>query len=325
MARTKSQQWLRAHYSTIGGSSAGAAAGRGRFTSRRELVSRMIAARKGEHIEPLPETDDMRRGSLLEPVAIHLLGEAIGAAIRPWDQESFCASPDRPWAHSLPDGILDDGRVLNEIVEVKVPRPATVVRVRQNGLFPEWVDQCQHGLAVTDAYSCHLGILDPVTCRIDHHEIIRDEDHIEALMALERETWQMVLAGELPHEEPTALEDAIEPGLVVFSDERIERLARNFALMRRMADEAADVLEDAAAQLLAAVGCERVGDKWRGGPEAFEVPGILRIVHKPQPGARRFDAAAAKRDFPALAVNRYMTQNAPSRPLRVRLLERVDD
>ena len=213
-----------------------------------------------------------------------------------------------------------------ELCDVKCVRPQTFARIAAHGFFADWRTQALHGLAITGAERYYIGAYDGLEDGIQVETVERDEKEIWRIMEAERLFFEHVKNGtpppdDAPGEEP----EPIEPGLLVCTDERVVKVAKLYALMRGMAEESEECAEDAKAQLLSAVGCSLRGDKWQGGPEAFEIPGVLRATHRPAEGARAFDKAAAIRKYPDLAGDAWMKRNAGSRPFRVKLLGQRGD
>lgn len=312
-------EWRLAISQTIGGSSAGAVLGVDRFTTKRRLWQRMKAARNGV-LEPERDGPDLRRGRLMEELAMQLAIEELGRMIERFSRYEIQRSAAYPWAHASPDGYFDD----DDIVEVKVPRPAGWAAISLRGLPKAWTAQATHNIAVTGASACQFVILNPVTCDLHTPRVERDNAAIDSLMAEERVFFES-LAGDVPPEEheqqQATADDLLVPDLLTDAAEAVEA-AKRYTQLLSMRDEADELLTEAKHSLCRLVGCE-IRDDGRivGGPESFQVGNILRVIHRERAGARTFDAAQAKLDYPALRDDeKYYKQGKPSRPFLVRLL-----
>lgn len=299
-ALEKPEAWRIKQASTIGGSSAAAVVGESRFTTRRDLWRKMVDARRGM-LAPSHIGDDLRRGLLLEPLARDLLAEKLGERIREHDQNEFVVDPSKPWAHCLPDGWLNPKR----IVELKIPRPGTIARVKTRGMLHEWFVQAQHNLGVTGADVCVFGLLDPITCEVHTENVFRADGYIGDLMVAEAEFFEAVVdnrepcdhAFESPKIEDDGSQEAGAP-VVVDTDEARD-LARTLLRLRDARDDAADMFEVFKVRLLDAVG---------DSTDAVEIPGLdyssevagkffagLRIINRETKPRASFDKAAALR------------------------------
>jgi len=311
-------QWRLQVASTIGGSSAAASIGQSRFTSRRQLWEKMSAARRGELL-PEKITDDMRRGQQQEPVARQQIAERFGVEVRPHDQQEFIRHDQYPWAHCLPDGWLPDGGV----VEIKVPRPATMVRLSMHGIFEDWRIQAEHNATICAAPYTLLAIYEPVSTRLETFPVHPDEVFVETLMRGEQAFFESVLRGEPPEDDADQQTAPIEPGMVVLDTPEARAAADNLARLLALTDEAEELLDEAKRKLAILSGCE-IGDGGAliGGPESFEVPGLIRVHHRLTKPVRRFDKDAAIKAYPDLAGDAFHKLGKPSRPFRTYLLNR---
>ncbi len=313
-------EWRLRVRQTIGGSSAGAALGKGRFKSRRELWAQMVAARDGI-LPPERETDDMRRGRMLEGIARQAVEERIDVPIRPHNQTEFVTNPDYPFAHCLPDGWLPDGG----LVEIKVPRPATVAKVAMHGLFDEWRMQAEHNATIARAPYTLVGIMDPLSTRVEIVTVKPDPEFVAMMMRAEEEFFALVEARTPPEADPAPQPDAREePGSVarLDTDEAI-RAAENYVRLRSLIEEVDEVLDEAKQRLAVLSGCTVLADgKLAGGPEAFEVPGLLRVYHRATAGRKTFDKDRAIARHPELAGAEFWKIGAGSRAWRPYILRR---
>ena len=314
-------QWLLAVRSTIGGSSAAAVLGQDRFRTRSKLWRQMKAARAGI-VEREPENFNMRRGRMQEPVALAALAEELNAEIEPWPQGDFVTFPYYPWAHALPDAVL--GR--ETIVEAKVPMPATYARILLDGYPESWLIQCRHNAAVCGVAYAVLAVLNPVTCDLLVHpmEFDHEDGQTAHLMEAEREFFDSLELDVCPYDhdliDPTWTE-ARESDVVTLDDPIVADAARRYVDALSIYDDANLLLIDSKQRLADVVGCKENEDGLLiGGPDAFEVPGVVRVTHRVQKGRRMFDKDKAIAEFPALASDEFYKIGTPNRPWRATAL-----
>lgn len=296
----RTDEWLREHYSTIGGSSAATAIGKGRFKTPRKLYDQMRGVRDGQ-IPRVRLSDDMRRGSVLEPVARQLLAEHHQCSVEEHSQEEFVYNGAYKWAHVLPDGWI-----AGSPVELKVPRPGTIARCNTEGLIEEWFIQCQHTLAITGTVKCYVGLLDPMTAIIHPFEVDRDNAFIGRIMEAEHRFWDQVCTGNPPDEGPLPDTGELGPARKILDSDEVQSAALTYLRLRDIFDDAESAKKAAQVQLV----------KLAGGAQAWEVPGVLRVYHRPWPGAWRFDTEKAIEKYPDLAKVEYYKRSAPSRPFK---------
>lgn len=317
-------EWRMKIRQTIGGSSAAAAVGRGRYKTRTQLWQEMVAARDGI-VPPDRETDDMRRGRLLEHIAREQVAASLGVEIEPHPQYDLITAPHYPWAHALPDGWIGD----DAIVELKVPRPATMARVAMHGLFPEWEIQALHNCAITGRQYCIIGMFDPVSTRVETCRVSADPHLIHELMRAEEDFYGMVVARRPPPPEASPAPDQAESldaaHPVVLTTPEAQRAAENYVRLLRLVDDADELLAEARARLAVLSGCRRIGNRLIGGPDVFEVPGLLRVYHRVTRPHKVFQRELAIADYPALADERYWRYTDPPRPFRAYVLAEQGD
>ena len=113
-------------------------------------ASKCLAEMAGYPDPPPFETDDMRRGVEMEPIARDAFQIATGLTV---DQIGFAKSKHGFFGCS-PDGlILSEGSGL----EIKCPRPSKLIQYIENGVLPdEYVPQVHGSMAVTGAKVWHF-------------------------------------------------------------------------------------------------------------------------------------------------------------------------
>jgi exodeoxyribonuclease (lambda-induced) len=100
--------------------------------------------------DPSPfETDDMRRGTEMEPLAREEFAKLTGMAV---DEIGFAKSKHGFFGCS-PDGIMENG----EGLEIKCPRPSKLIQYHELGELPDEYKAQVHGsMAVTGAKAWHF-------------------------------------------------------------------------------------------------------------------------------------------------------------------------
>lgn len=308
--RTSTDQWRLEQSSTIGGSSAAAVLGRARFKTTGEYWQRLRAARVDHEVPPSRTSDDMRRGTILEPIALQEFSEMLGVPIQRHDQNDFVYNKLYPWAHSLPDGWCGD-----DLVEVKVPRPATVMRCNLEGLFAEWTIQAQHNMAVCTTPArrpvrCRLGILDPMSCVCHAFVIPRDDVFISAIMRDECNFYQSVLDNKPP---PDEVAKSLEPDYskadwLFLDDEESVGLAEAWLRLKAIETDLKESLKLTRGRIE-----QKMGDK-----AVAEIGTIARVHWKTSKASRRLDKATVLAKHPEIETDdAYWKTSKPSRPFRV--------
>jgi predicted phage-related endonuclease len=300
-------EWRRVQSLTIGGSSAAAVIGKSRFKTPQLLWDQLRAATVENRVPPrLQESNDMRRGNILEPIALDQLGKYLSRAVTPHDQCDFLYNPALPWAHALPDGWMGE-----ELVEVKVPRPATIVKCVTGALIEEWYYQAQHNMAVARATcpqcdKCHVGLLDPMTCLI--HDFVVNFNEVVAceLMDAERTFMESVRAGNRPEgeaaEKLSTAEDAGES--VILDTPEVKALASSYIELNEIKKEADDSIKTVKARLKKELGTSPV----------TVVPGVARIHNKRCKDSVGFDKHALFEAYPEFKTDKRFVKKVPGSP-----------
>ena len=299
----RSRKWLDEYNQTIGGSRAAAVLGKSPWESARDIYDQMFGGEQKKNIDDSP---DIRRGQLLEPIAISELNRSAKLKMKRWPQSKFIYNYNMLFAHCLPDAV-DDIACPREIAEVKVPRPATWQRMYLSGIPEHYQIQAQHNMAVTRADVVHFAALCPVSMNLLYVPIQRNPEVIEQIMAGEREFFERGRRGIRPEAGDTTstLElPPIEGELIVLDSEEAVRAAQAYREAKSLLDESQEIVEQAKEQLLAVA----------GDAAAFEIPGVLRGYNRMQPGRETFDAKKALAEHPELSS--YMKTGKPFKTFR---------
>lgn len=306
----KSPEWLLAHATTIGGSTAAAALGRSKYLSRRALYDRFrFTFETGEPPPPVPENDHMRRGKGAEPSAIAALAKYLNRYVHPHDQNEILYHRDRPYAHCVPDAWVPS--LPDAVVEVKCPHPATISRVMREGLEDDWFCQAQHNMAVTGKDRCIFWLFNVMTWQGELLEVPAIKTVACEILDGEAEFVEMVRTG-TPPEEDTVLarrdEDVSNDDLLLLEhdDEAIE-VGTGLLRLREIRERCDEEIDRMQEWLL-----------YRGhGKRRIEVPGLVRLTTSESAGRRTFDHKAAVAKFPELANPVYWKQGKPYSTTRV--------
>ena len=188
IAYMNKEEWLSIRKGYIGGSDAGAVVGLNPYKSAYTLWA--------EKTGKIPEfegnlTTDV--GSYLEDfVAQMFMSEAQKAVRR---KNRILVNEDYPWACADVDRMVVGEKAF---LECKTTNSPIAVKKFKNGEYPEqWYVQMCHYLAVTGLEKAYLAVL--IECRdFKIFELERDEEEIKALMAAEKDFWNLVKTGTAP-------------------------------------------------------------------------------------------------------------------------------
>lgn len=107
----------------------------GTAESRRALIAELIAEEATEQSKVFRTTDEMERGNAEEIFAIKAFEKKTGkTVVRP----GICISDEFEWLKLSPDGLLEEGGIYKEGVEVKCPDSKKAILYRiENMIDPE--------------------------------------------------------------------------------------------------------------------------------------------------------------------------------------------
>ena len=148
-----SPEWHAARAGRIGGSDIGVVMGWSPFETRDDLL-----ARKAGQLEPLPETDAMRRGTWCEPAVIQFLCHKHKLMVDPQAIGTW-QHPELDWAIYNPDAVSRD----NVLLEAKTTSDRTEAhgwgRAGTDEVPLTYLAQTIWGLGILGATECRLGVL----------------------------------------------------------------------------------------------------------------------------------------------------------------------
>lgn len=298
----KTQAWLEEYNRTIGGSRAAAVAGIDKWSSPAAVYDEMFGGKVREDISGNP---DIIRGTMMQGIALDMFCEATGQQAEEHPQDAFVYNDGMPWAHILPDGWIANSD--SKPIEIKVPRPGTFQRMYLNGVPENYQLQCQHGMAILECETYEFVALCPVTFRVLHVTIGRDDRIIDALMEQEREFFENGKVGIRPPEITAIVGAEMEPvggTLIKVDSEDAIKAAQSYLETKALLDDVEGLIDEAKLRLVDAA----------GGADVFEVSDLIRVYWKEQQGRKTFDTKAACAADPSL--ERFYKVGSPFRSFR---------
>lgn len=181
-------EWLKLRKGYIGGSDAAAVVGLNPYSSPYSLW-----AEKTGRVPGFDGNLTTEVGAYLEDFVAKLFEKKTGKKVK--RQNAMLVNDDYPWACADVDRV-----VMGEdaILEIKTTNSLGKIRKLKHGEIPEqFFCQMMHYLAVTGKKTAYLAVL------IESREfkwfpVERDEDEINALMAMEKSFWELVKADTPP-------------------------------------------------------------------------------------------------------------------------------
>lgn len=177
------EQWLELRRTGIGGSDCAAALGMSKWQSQLGLWLDKLGQGK-----PVEETESMYWGTVMEPVLLKEFGKRTGLDAQPCP--FMFQSVEYPWMIADLDGIVKEKDGSTSIIELKTAN-AFAVNDWANGVPVQYYLQVQHYMATVDLDKTYLCVLLGGN-EFQIHEIARDQDTIDNIIALEYEFWQHV-------------------------------------------------------------------------------------------------------------------------------------
>ncbi len=187
-------EWLAARKNSLGGSDAAPAVGLSPYVTQYALW----AEKTSEEIFEF-ETEDMRRGTLLEPVVCQMYCDATGTAVvKP---EKLFKSRKYPFAHANLDGMCVGGSRgdMRKIQEFKTSRNRRGWGEPGSDDIPMvYLCQVTHCMAVVGAEVCDVGVLFGTDFEFAIYTVEFNRDFAGLLMAKEEEFWNGYVVPRVP-------------------------------------------------------------------------------------------------------------------------------
>lgn len=301
----KDPKWIEEYYARVSGSTSAASVGLDPYKTRSQLALEM---RDPSARPDFSDNPNILKGVFGEKAALWWLQNAIDAEVDPTAQDEFWTNPKYPHAHCLPDATIDEKR----ICEVKVVGYGVLKRMKSFGVPQNYILQCQHNLAVSDAEVCHFGAFN-----FDYQDgyteaVERNDELIEALMRNEAEFLEAVKSGADIADPAFEGSEMALPKLAckVVDDAEALEAAREFIEAKQKASDLEARIDGLKEYLQAAIGEEHT---------AFEFPGVGKGTWPQIAGRKGFDQQLCLAENPTMA--KYITQGKSYRMFRLNPLK----
>lgn len=180
------EEWLQYRTQGIGGSDVSIIAGVNPFKSIHQLWLEKTGQIKPEETE----SEYAHFGTLLEPLVRKEFTARTGIKVR--SKNMLLQSSESPFMYADLDGVIyENGELV--IFEAKTAS-AYKQEVWENGIPLEYLLQIQHYMAVTGAKKTYIAALVGGN-HFFWHEVIRDEELIEKIIAMEKYFWEHHVLG----------------------------------------------------------------------------------------------------------------------------------
>lgn len=316
------EEWLDQRKLVLGASEIMATAGLHPYMTPQDLQERKLGLAPRQE-----QTAVMRRGKLLEPVAVQLWEEETGKTTIPAPMR---AHPDHPIIAATADRLVVEDRTP---LEAKCLGYATFQRVRRAGLTDYIIGQVQIQAFVWDTDGTHLAVMHPDSLATLPFEVELDRDFVDHLVGHAEDWWQRHILDREPVEDTApAGSDELRmklpdvKGQIILRDDKafVEAMA-DLMDARDIRDEAGQLYKDAQDRLVGVIGEDALG--------VWETPdGRYRVYRSAQRGraqySKAFKVVAGMELFDAegnrVDVNQFLTRGddfVTLRPYRLRAEE----
>jgi|GEM_PF-1181216 len=275
------EEWLEQRRSGIGGSDIAAILGVDPFG---KTAADVYDEKTGNGVE-VEQTLPMKRGNVLEPIAVQQYVEETGRQVRRQPMRRHKQYP-------FMVGNIDRQQLKDErgtgVLEVKCPGLKNFSNLIHFGLHEGYILQIQHYLEVFGYDWGTFAIFNAEPWKVHWFDVERDEKLISRMIEAEGKFWEMVQEGVRP-EEPVAKLDIpkVEGTLILRDDPEWIEAAKNLWEIKELRQSTELLYKDAGARVKAL--CGKYG--------TFEGAGI-RVHFKRYPGNMRFSKTALKRATP---------------------------
>lgn len=292
-------QWLSIRKKTIGGSDAAGIVGLSRWAT-----PFTVWADKTGRLPDSEDSEAMRLGRDLEDYVARRWMEQSGKRVRRLN--AILYNPQYPFAHADVDRM-----VIGENAGLECKTTSTMDIKQFKGVdFPEkYYTQCVHYMAVTGAHRWYLAVL-VLGRAFFHFTLERDQAEIDALMAAEKDFWNLVQTDTPPcpdGADPT--KDALHTLYPDSDRSEIALFGREAALGEYLAlKEQRKILDVRMGEIE-----NIVKNDMKLAQRAF--CGTYEVTWSPQP-RRTFQTKAFQQDHPDIDLSPYYKENI-SRPFKV--------
>ncbi len=287
--------WLEQRKTGIGGSDAAAVMGLSRWRTPLSVWLDKIG-----HGEAVTESEPMRWGALLEPVIRHEYASKTGMAV---GIPGLLRHPDHECIIGTPDGIADDGRV----VEIKTARSGDGWGEPGSDQVPEdYLIQCQHYMLVSGAALADVAVLiGGSDFRV--YTIAADAELHGMMIDAEVAFWRRVVDRDPPpaisYQDALAMYGRTSKAKLAVADEAVIDALSGLKAARRSRDELDAREEQLKATVMAAMGeCDTLVD----------ASGTVLATWRASAAPKRLNAKALAAAHPDIHA-RFLEEGQPSR------------
>lgn len=231
-------EWLRYRKLGIGGSDAGAVCGLNPYKTAMEVYQEKIS----DHVEELPDSEEMRQGRELEDYVARRFMEATGKKVR---RANFMFQHEE-----FPFMLADVDRMIvgeNAGLECKTASPYMKDKWEDGKIPMHYQLQCYHYMAVTGADHWYLAVV-IYGREFKYYRIDREEEIIQNLIQIEADFWNHhVVERQMPSPDGSKLADSViadyfqksvpESIPLTGFDEKLKRRQELLELMTKMETE----------------------------------------------------------------------------------------
>lgn len=231
-------EWLRYRKLGIGGSDAGAVCGLNPYKTAMEVYQEKIS----DHVEELPDSEEMRQGRELEDYVARRFMEATGKKVR---RANFMFQHEE-----FPFMLADVDRMIvgeNAGLECKTASPYMKDKWEDGKVPMHYQLQCYHYMAVTGADHWYLAVV-IYGREFKYYRIDREEEIIQNLIQIEADFWNHhVVERQMPSPDGSKLADSViadyfqksvpESIPLTGFDEKLKRRQELLELMTKMETE----------------------------------------------------------------------------------------
>lgn len=291
------EEWLELRRTGIGGSDCAAALGMSKWKSQLALWLEKLGQDK-----PVEETESMYWGTVMEPILLAEFSKRTGKKAE--SCPFMFQSVEYPFMLADLDGIVREPDGSTSIIEIKTAN-AFAVNDWSDGVPVQYYLQVQHYMATVDLAKTYLCVL-LGGCEFQIHEIERDEETINNLIALEHDFWQKVITKTQP-EVDSQSSDALNSMYpeanhtsLVLADEA-DSLISDYIQIKAIEDDIKQKKAELENRLKAMLGHAESGKSKAG-----------FTVKWSNSTSKRLDTTALKKDLPEL-VTKYMKESSSRR------------
>jgi len=277
------ERWLEERQSVIGASEIMATVGMHPYMTPKQLQEEKLGL-----APPKEETSAMRRGKLLEPVAVKLWEEETGMTTRGAPMRSH---PEHPHVAATTDRMVKE---LEQPLEAKCLGYASFQKIRRNGLTDYIIGQVQVQAFVWDVDGTHLSVMHPDSLETLPFEVELDHDFVAHLVGNAEAWWHKHIINREPVEEGlTAGQEDVAAKLPKVKGEIVTRSDDPFLSAMQDLMDARDIRDEASALYTDAK--ERVAEVLGDELGVWESKdGRFRVYRSAQSGRAQYSRAFKK-------------------------------